>query len=34
MQQKHQTFRQMVLSAMFAALCWAATMLVQIPTVA
>lgn len=34
MKQNHQTLRQLVLSAMFAALCWAATMLVQIPTVA
>ena len=34
MKQKKQTLRQLVLSAMFAALCWAATMLVQIPTVA
>ena len=34
MKQKNQTPRQLVLSAMLAALCWAATMLVQIPTVA
>ena len=34
MKQNHQALRQLVLSAMFAALCWAATMLVQIPTVA
>ncbi len=34
MKQQNETLRQLVLSAMFAALCWAATMLVQIPTVA
>ena len=34
MKQQNRTLRQLVLSAMFAALCWAATMLVQIPTVA
>ena len=34
MKRKNQTLRQLVLSAMFAALCWAATMLVQIPTAA
>ena len=34
MKQQNRTLQQLVLSAMFAALCWAATMLVQIPTVA
>ena len=34
MKQQNKTLRQLVLSAMFAALCWASTMLVQIPTVA
>lgn len=33
MKQQNRTLRQLVLSTMFAALCWAATMLVQIPTV-
>ena len=34
MKQNDRTLRRLVLSAMFAALCWAAAMLVQIPTVA